>query len=150
MSRSTDPSSINGNGNGSGATGPEPVAIVGIGCRFPGADGPDAFWTLMKNGVDAITEMPAGRFDLDAVYDPSPRARGKIVTRQGVFLSNVDRFDPDFFGIPPREAHFIDPQQRLLLETSWAAFEDAGLTSEPFGGSRTGVLRAVWLTEDDE
>jgi acyl transferase domain-containing protein/acyl carrier protein len=134
----------------SSRAGPDPVAIVGIGCRFPGADGPEAFWTLLKDGVDAVTEMPPGRFDLDALYHPTPRTPGRIVTREGGFLANVDRFDPDFFGISPREAHFIDPQQRLLLEVSWEAFEDAGIPRERFAGTRTGVFMGVWTNEYED
>ncbi len=150
MFRSTGTTNPSEDGEGLAKGGPEPIAIVGIGCRFPGADGLEAFWSLMKDGVDAVGEMPPGRFDLDAVYDPSPRTRGKIVTRQGGFLSNVDRFDPDFFGIPAREAHFIDPQQRLLLEVSWEAFEDAGIPRERFAGSRTGVFVGMWTNEYEQ
>jgi acyl transferase domain-containing protein/acyl carrier protein len=132
------------------SAGPPPIAVVGVGCRFPGADGPVAFWQLLKDGVDAITDMPTGRFDLDALYDPRPRVPGKVVTRQGGFLRNLDQFDPDFFGISPREAHLIDPQQRLLLEACWEAFEDAGIPREVFAGTRTGVFVGMWTNEYED
>ena len=125
----------------------EPIAIVGIGCRFPGAADAAAFWQLVKNGVDAIAEMPADRFDAAALYDATPGARGKIVTRQGGFLREVDAFDPSFFGISPKEAMCIDPQQRLLLEVAWEAIEDAGVTQPRLAGSATGVFVGMWTSE---
>jgi acyl transferase domain-containing protein len=98
----------------------EPIAIIGIGCRFPGgATDPETFWRLLRDGVDAITEVPADRWDVAAYYDPDPDAPGKMSTRWGGFLQEIDQFDPDFFGISPREAVTMDPQQRLLLEVSW-------------------------------
>ncbi len=104
----------------------EPIAIVGMGCRFPGdVDGPESFWRLLINGVDAISEVPRFRWDVDFYYDPEPGAVGKANTRWGGFLNGSDQFDPEFFGISPREASMIDPQQRLLLEVSWEALEDA-------------------------
>ena len=121
----------------------EPIAIVGLGCRFPGANSPEAFWELLQNGVDAITEVPADRWDVDALYDPDPTAPGKISTRWGGFLKDVDQFDPQFFGISPREAAYMDPQQRLLLEVAREALEDAGQTKEGLAGSRTGVFVGV-------
>src|SRR5689334_4338260 len=94
----------------------EPIAIVGLGCRFPGgADTPDAYWQLLHDGVDAIAEVPADRWDVEAYYDPNPDAPGKMTTRYGAFLERVDAFDAEFFGIAPREARRMDPQQRLLL-----------------------------------
>src|ERR1043165_9686042 len=92
----------------------EPLAIIGISCRFPGANGPQAFWSLLRDGVDAITEIPPGRFAVDSVYDPEPGRPGKIINRAGGFLRDMDRFDAGFFGISPREALRMDPQQRLL------------------------------------
>src|SRR5205085_3957553 len=98
----------------------EPVAIVGMGLRFPGgADDPDAIWALLAEGRDAVVEVPPDRWDVDAWYDPDPDAPGRIASRWGGFLREVDRFEPTFFGISPREATRMDPQQRLLLECAW-------------------------------
>ena len=121
----------------------EPIAIIGIGCRFPGSSGPQAYWQSIRDGVDAITEVPADRFNLGDVYDPDPTVPGKINTRWGGFLENVDQFDPQFFGISPREAARMDPQQRLLLEVTWEALEDAGQAPEKVAGSRTGVFVGI-------
>jgi acyl transferase domain-containing protein/acyl carrier protein len=118
----------------------EPIAITGIGCRFPGADGPEAFWHLLSQGVDAISDIPSGRFDIDSVYDPTPGTPGKIINRTGGFLKNVDHFDAAFFGISPREALRLDPQQRLLLEVTWEALEDAGQVPGELAASKTGVF----------
>lgn len=92
-----------------GTTSTEPIAIIGIGCRFPGANGPEAFWQLLRDGVDAIAEVPAQRFDLHAFYDPNPQAPCKMNSRWGEFLDQVDQFDAQFFGISPREASRMDP-----------------------------------------
>ncbi|NOX38147.1 MAG: amino acid adenylation domain-containing protein [Calditrichaeota bacterium] len=121
----------------------EPIAIVGIGARFPGAPNKEAFWELLKNGVDAIREVPRDRWNIDAYYDPNPGVPGKMYTRWGGFVDDVDQFDPQFFGISPREASRIDPQQRLLLEVAWEALEDAGIPREKFAGSRTGVFVGI-------
>jgi acyl transferase domain-containing protein len=118
----------------------EPIAIVGIGCRFPGANGPDAFWRLLAGGVDAISEVPPDRWSLDEFYDEDPAAPGKMNTRWGGFIDGVDRFDASFFGVSPREAAHIDPQQRLLMEVAWEALEDAGLPAERLRGERVGVF----------
>jgi hybrid polyketide synthase / nonribosomal peptide synthetase FtdB len=125
----------------------EPVAIVGIGCRFPGAEGPAAFWNLLRDGVDAISEVPADRWDAAALYDPDPERPGKMNTRWGGFLDQVDTFDAAFFGVSPREAVQMDPQQRLLLEVASEALEDAGLVPERLQGTRTGVFVGV-MTND--
>jgi phthiocerol/phenolphthiocerol synthesis type-I polyketide synthase C len=133
------PKSIRGRENGQGNQN-EGVAIVGIGCRFPGgANGPEAFWKLLRDGVDAITEIPRERFDVEPLYDPVPGTPGKMVTRWGGFLKDIDKFDASFFGISPREASSMDPQQRLLLEVAWEALADAGQVPAKLIGSRTGV-----------
>ncbi len=118
----------------------EPVAIVGLACRFPKAPNPDAFWQLLRDGVDAITEVPRDRWDAATLYDPDGTSAGKINTRWGGFLDRVDQFDPQFFGISPREAVQMDPQQRLALELSWEALEDAGVPPPSLKDSRTGVF----------
>jgi acyl transferase domain-containing protein/acyl carrier protein len=122
----------------------EPIAIVGAGCRFPGgADDLESFWQLLDAGRDAVTRVPADRWDADAFYDSNPDAHGKTYTRHGAFLDNVDRFDPQFFGISPREAVSLDPQQRLLLEVSWEALESAGVVPDALLGTRTGVFVGI-------
>jgi acyl transferase domain-containing protein/SAM-dependent methyltransferase len=122
----------------------EPVAIVGIGCRLPGGvDGPEAYWRLLQDGVDAVTEVPADRWDADAYYDPDPDAPGKMSTRFGAFLEGVDRFSPQFFSISPREAASMDPQQRLLLEVAWEALEHAGQAPDTLAGSKSGVFVGI-------
>jgi acyl transferase domain-containing protein len=120
----------------------EPIAIVGIGCRFPGADGPDQFWRLLHDGVDAITEVPPDRWRVDDYYDPDPDAAGKTYARHGGFLNRVDVFDPQFFGISPREALNMDPQQRLMLEVAWEALEHAAIAPDRLIGTDTGVFAA--------
>ena len=97
----------------------EPIAVIGMSCRFPGgADDPNSFWRLMIENRDAVSEVPPERWDIEAFYDPDPDAPGKMSTRWGGFLDGIDQFDPEFFGISPREASGMDPQQRLLLEVS--------------------------------
>lgn len=120
----------------------EPLAIVGMGCRFPGrSDGPDSFWQMLHDGVDAICDVPGDRWDVRKFYDPDPASPGRTVTLQGGFLrESIWDFDPAFFGISPREASVMDPQQRLLLETTWEAFEHAGLDLDDELRRRTGVF----------
>jgi acyl transferase domain-containing protein len=122
----------------------EPIAIIGVGCRFPGgADGPDAYWRLLHEGGDAIVEVPPDRWDIDAFYDPDPEAPGKMYTRYGGFIDRPDRFDPQFFGISPREAISIDPQHRLMLEVSWEALEHAGQNPDRLAGEAVGVFVGI-------
>src|SRR5437762_3017195 len=128
----------------------EPIAIVGMGCRFPGAAAsPDAFWRLLTDGIDAISEVPADRWDVDSVYDPNPEARGKMSTRWGGFVERVAEFDAAFFGISPREAARMDPQQRLLLEVAWEALEDAGQPTEQLSGRAAGVFLGIHSLSSD-
>ncbi len=124
------------------------VAIVGIGCRFPGGV-VDArgFWRLLAEGRDAIGEIPNSRIDVERFFDPRPAIPGRMMSRRGGFLDNIEDFDPDFFGISPREAERIDPQQRLLLETAWEAIEDAGIDANRLVGSGTGVYVGEWVAD---
>jgi acyl transferase domain-containing protein/acyl carrier protein len=127
----------------------EPIAVVGMACRLPGgADSPDAYWRLLRAGTDAVCDVPAGRWDIGAYYDPDPSAAGKMSTRLGGYLREpVDLFDPQFFGISPREAECIDPQHRLLLEVGWEALEHAAQIEDRLAGSPTGVF--VGITSHD-
>jgi acyl transferase domain-containing protein/aryl carrier-like protein len=119
---------------------PEPIAIVGMACRFPEAPSLEAFWHLLTEGHDAIRRVPSNRWDADTFYDPDPGTTGKTYCPWGGFLDGVDQFDPTFFGITPREAPAIDPQQRLFLETVWQALEDAGIVPQTLGGQPVGVF----------
>ncbi len=113
-----------------------PIAVVGIGCRFPGASSPDAYWDLLREGRDVLTTLPESRRDQSGQTWASPLLRGG-------FLSEIDQFDARFFGISPREADEIDPQQRLLLEVAWETFENAGIAVRDLAGSRTGVFVGI-------
>jgi len=121
----------------------EPIAVVGMACRFPGADDPEAFWSLLSEGRDAISEVPADRWSIDAYYDADPDAPGRMAVRNGGFLAQISEFDPAFFGIATREAQSMDPQQRLLLEVAWHALEHAGIAPGSLTGSATGVFVGV-------
>ncbi|HEY1618304.1 MAG TPA: type I polyketide synthase [Streptosporangiaceae bacterium] len=123
-----------------GVPGAEPIAVIGIGCRMPGAAGWPAFWRMLLDGTDAITEIPQDRFDVEALYDPRPGSPGKMATRWGGMVDDIAGFDAAFFGVSPREAVGVDPQQRLLLEVCWEAMEDAGVLPESLAGSGTGVF----------
>ncbi len=119
----------------------EPIAIVGIGCRYPGGvTDLESFWRLLDAGVDTVGEMPWMRWGIDDLYNPDPSAAGKVSTRYGAFLDDIARFDARFFGVAAREALSMDPQQRVLLEVTSEALEHAGLRSEDIEGSQTGVF----------
>ena len=121
--------------------GHEPLAIVGIGCRLPGgADSPDSLWNLLCSETDATCVVPETRWNAARYHDPNPSKVGKIVTRRGGFLSEIDQFDPQFFGMSPREAHSLDPQQRLLLHATWEALEDGGIPADGLAGTDVGVF----------
>ncbi len=116
------------------------IAVIGLGCRFPGANGPDELWDLLARGADATSDVPLDRFDVDALYAPEPSTPGKTASRRGAFLDRIDGFDAGFFDVSAREAARMDPQQRLLLMTAWEALEDAGQPPERIAQSRTGVF----------
>jgi acyl transferase domain-containing protein/aryl carrier-like protein len=117
----------------------EPIAIIGMSCRFPGADTPDQLWRNLMDGVDSVTEIPPYRWDADAYYDPDPDAPGKAYTKWGGFIGDVASFDAPFFGITPREAVSLDPQQRVLMETVWTAIEDANISPASLAGTDASV-----------
>ncbi len=127
-------------------TNPErqPIAVIGIGCRFPGsATGVEAFWQMLLDRTDAISDVPPERWDHSIFYHPEPGKPGKTVARQAGFITDIDKFDNGFFGISPREAAQMDPQHRLLLEVSWEALDDAGIPLGSIAGSRTAVFMGV-------
>ena len=126
----------------------EPIAIIGIGCRFPGADNLQSFWRILRDGIETICEYPGGRFNLvDRFYAAQSEGQPGSAVRRGGFLKNLDLFDADFFGISPREAILLDPQHRLLLELGWEALEDAGLPLGAVTGSRTGAFVGQWTSD---
>ncbi|NET14153.1 MAG: polyketide synthase [Okeania sp. SIO1H6] len=121
----------------------EPIAIIGMSCRFPGgANSPEGFWEVLSQGVDAITEVPEDRWDVNDYYDPNDEP-GTILTPYGGFISEVDKFDAGFFGISPRESNCLDPQQRLLLEVGWEAIERANINPDNLLDSNTGVFIGI-------
>ena len=120
------------------------IAIIGIGCRFPGGvNDAESFWKLLAEGRDVVTETPADRWNVDRFYDAEPGLAGKTIAKRGGFIEGIDQFDPQFFGISPREAPYIDPQQRLLLETAWEAIESAGIVLDLENGTDIGVFMGV-------
>ncbi len=126
----------------------EPIAVIGMGCRFPGGVGSvEAFWEFLQAGKCGVAEVPADRWDVDEFYDPDPGSPGKIATRYGAFIDDVDQFDPLFFGISPREANYMDPQQRVLLEVAWEALERAGIAADELSGSSTGAFIGISTTD---
>ncbi len=122
----------------------EPIAVIGMGCRFPGGGNtPEAFWHILEQGIDAVSEIPAQRWPADDYYDPDGQVAGKMYTKEGAFLDHIENFDAPFFEIAPKEAESLDPQQRLLLEVSWEALESAGLEIPELRGSQTGVFMGI-------
>ncbi|MFN8441273.1 MAG: beta-ketoacyl synthase N-terminal-like domain-containing protein [Caldilineaceae bacterium] len=121
----------------------EPIAIVGMACRFPGATTPEAFWQLLQNGVDTTRIVPCERWSADEYYADDRGMPGKTYVRHASFIDNVDQFDAHFFGISPQEAVSLDPQQRLLLEVSWEALERAGQAPQKLVGSQTGIFMGI-------
>src|SRR5579872_581629 len=129
---------------GSGAF---PIAVIGAACRFPGAGDLTEFWSLLQSGTDAIGPMPEDRWDVAGSFHPDPARPGKMYTREGGFIADIDKFDAGFFGISPREARRIDPQQRILLELTWDAMENAGIVPARLAGSQTGVLVGISFSD---
>lgn len=129
------------------ATSAEPIAVVGMSCKFPNADNLDEFWELLVNGRNAVDEVPKERWDLEQWFDPNPATEGKISTRFGGFIKNVDAFDATFFGIPVNEAKRMDPGQRLMLQQVWLALEHAGIPPLSLKGSDTGFF--VGMSQND-
>ncbi|NNK73173.1 MAG: SDR family NAD(P)-dependent oxidoreductase, partial [Flavobacteriaceae bacterium] len=125
----------------------EPMAIIGMGCRFPGANNTDAFWDLLKNGEDRISQIPINRWQKESFYNPDPSIPGKSVSNWGGFMEGIDQFDPFFFGISPKEAKDMDPQQRLLMELSYETLDNAGLSKEDIAGTKTGVFIGISVNE---
>ncbi|TDU81697.1 acyl transferase domain-containing protein [Prosthecobacter fusiformis] len=126
----------------------EGIAIIGIGCRFPGGiNDVEAFWKLLAEGRDAVCEIPPDRWNIERYYDAEPGLAGKSIAKRGGFLDSIDQYDPQFFGISPREAPYVDPQQRLVLETAWEAIEDAGIVLDLENGTDIGVFVGVSHTD---
>jgi acyl transferase domain-containing protein/acyl-CoA synthetase (AMP-forming)/AMP-acid ligase II/acyl carrier protein len=121
----------------------EPIAIVGMSCRFPGAKSPEEFWNLLRDGVDAIQDIPADRWDPDTLYDTALATPGKMISKWGGFIEDIDKFDAAFFNISPREAASMDPQQRVLLHVAWEALEHAGIRADCLAGSATGSFIGI-------
>src|SRR5882757_7366117 len=122
----------------------ERIAIIGVGCRFPGSvSSKDSLWKLLVEGREGIIEVPPDRWNVERYYDAEPGVAGKSIALRGGFIDAIDQFDPQFFGISPREAPYVDPQHRLLLETAWEAIEDAGLVLDFERGADLGVFVGI-------
>ncbi|WP_425395471.1 SDR family NAD(P)-dependent oxidoreductase [Aeoliella sp.] len=121
----------------------EPIAIVGMSCRFAGAQSLADYWLVIDQGTEAVSEVPPDRWDLEELYDPTGTQSGKMFTKWGGFVDGIDQFDPQFFGIAPREAARMDPQQRMLLEVAWEAMENGGIAADSLAGSKTGVYVGI-------
>jgi acyl transferase domain-containing protein len=120
------------------------IAIIGIGCRFPGGvNDTESFWKLLVEGREAVSDVPPDRWNAARFFDVEPGLPGKSIARRGGFLDGIDQFDPQFFGISPREAPYVDPQHRLVLETAWEAMEDAGLVLDLERGTDLGVFVGI-------
>lgn len=133
---------------GSLAVGGPEIAIIGIGCRFPGdVKTPGDYWNLLCAEREAIEPIPRSRFDAQALFSPEHRTRGATIQQEGGYLRDVDRFDAPFFQLAPRVVADMDPQQRLALELAWEAIEDAGLKRDQLAGSRTGVFLGIWTSD---
>lgn len=126
----------------------EAIAVVGMACRFPGAQNIDQFWSLLESGTDAVGEIPSSRWDVDALFDADAQAEGKMYSRWAGLVEDVDKFDAAFFGISAREAEAMDPQQRFLLETTWTALEHAGICPRDLAGTRSAVFVGMSTTGD--
>ncbi|MER5466795.1 beta-ketoacyl synthase N-terminal-like domain-containing protein, partial [Streptomyces sp. NPDC002668] len=141
-------SELNGTGNRAGsalADSADGIAVIGLACRLPGAADPAAFWRLLSEGTDAITDVPPDRWDGAAVADADPSAPGRTDIRRGGFLDRIGHFDAGFFGLSPKEVAAMDPQQRLVLELAWEALEDAHVRAGTLRSTRTGVfVGAIW------
>src|SRR4051794_8701499 len=125
----------------------EPIAIIGMACRFPGAPNLRAYWRLIEEGRSGVREVPPDRWDANEFYDANGETPGKMSVRWAAFIDGHDQFDPQFFGITPREAVRMDPQQRLLLEVAWEAMENAGRPAEELAGSKTAVFIGIGGTD---
>ncbi|MCX6047813.1 MAG: type I polyketide synthase, partial [Chloroflexi bacterium] len=142
---------MNGNTKSLSANHAEPIAIIGIGCRLPGGvTSPASFWQLLEQGVDAITEIPTDRWNIQKFFDPEPSKPGHTYVKWGGFVDKIDQFDAQFFGISPREAAVMDPQHRMLLETTWEALEDGGQVPAQLAGSSTGVFIGIFMRDYEQ
>ncbi|MDR8412932.1 KR domain-containing protein [Nonomuraea sp. 3-1Str] len=118
----------------------EPIAVIGMACRYPGGDTVEDFWRLLRDSRNVVREVPPSRWDVDDYYDPEPGVPGAMYTRYGAWLDDVSGWDAEFFGLSPREALRMDPHQRLLLELAWEGLENSGISPSRLAGSRTGVM----------